>query len=321
MNRRVVLEGIGFSLLSILLYQFQTTILIFVIPLVVLYRRQGYNVGMLGTLGIFLGILLVKIVRGKSAGLDLGSGLFTLDLMYPFIFLLGVALMEGPFLSRFPPYGRIAWVTVLAGVLGIPLIRYVLLDPSFHAYLQAQVDAMLQAVVEGKTDVDLGTMGTIRSGEVVRLSKSLFANTYTLGYFFTFLLNWVVGSRIGLRSIGMYLEGSVLGEVHLPVKLVWGFLLGWFGVLLTLIRPLGWIGILCWNVALVSTALYGLQGIDILRYYLKRLERWRLLVLFTILFFLFIPGLNLLVMVGVPLLGVSEIWIHYRRTVEERREE
>ena len=320
MNVRIVLEGIGFSVLGVVLYQFQTTILIFVIPLVVLYKRQGYRVGVLGTLGTFVGILLVKVIRGGSVGGTLREDLLLLDLTYPFAFLLGLAVTEGSFFPRIPPYGRIALVTVVSGVLGIPLIRYVLTDPAFEAYLKAQIETMMRAMVEGKTSLDLGTMGMVSTGEILRLSKQIFANTYTLGYFLTFLFNWVVGARLGLRSKGIYPIESVVGNVHLNEKLIWGFLLGWFGVLLSLLRPLGWVSILFWNIALLSTVLYGMQGIDILRYYIKKVERLRIVILVTILLFVFIPGLNILMMVGVPLLGVSEIWIQYRRTVEERSE-
>ncbi|GEM_PF-1042386 len=320
-NVRIVLEGLGFSVLGVVLYQFQTTILIFVIPLVVLFKRQEYRVGILGTIGTLLGILVVKLIRGGGVEGYLRDSIWILDLTYPVTFLLGVALTEGSFFPRLPPYGRIALFTVISGVLGIPLIRYVLTDPMFEAYLKAQIEAMLRAVVEGKTAIDLGTMGTVRTSEILRLSKLIFANTYTLGYFLTFLFNWVVGSRIGLRSKGIYPIGSIVGNVRLPEKLIWGFLLGWFGVFLTLIRPLGWVSILFWNIALLSTVLYGMQGVEILRYFLKKLERLRAIILFVIVLFLFIPGLNILIMVGVPLLGVSELWIQYRRTVEERSEE
>ncbi|MCX7788642.1 MAG: YybS family protein [Spirochaetes bacterium] len=321
MNVRILFEGIGFSVLGIVLYQFQTTILIFVIPLVVLFKRQPYRVGLLGILGTFLGILLVKLFRGGGIEGTLRENLLILDLTYPITFLLGVALTEGSYFPRLPPYGRIALITVVSGILGIPLIRYVMTDPVFEAYLKAQIEAMLRALVESNTAVDLGTMGTLRTSEILRLSKMIFANTYTLGYFLTFLFNWVVGSRIGLRSRGIYPVGSVVGTVQLPEKLIWGFLLGWFGVLLSLIRPLGWVSILFWNVALLSTVLYGMQGVEILRYFLRKLQRLRAVILFMIVLFLFIPGLNVLIMFGIPLLGVSELWIQYRRTVEERSEE
>ncbi len=320
MNVRIVLEVIGCSILGVAFYQFQTTILIFVIPLVVLFKRQGYRVGISGTAGIFLGILLVKLIRGGASGGILREDLLILDLTYPVTFLLGVAITEGPFFQKIPPYGRIGIVTVIGGILGIPLIRYVWTDPMFEAYLKAQIEAMLRAMVEGKTSIDLGTMGTVSTREILRLSKVLFANTYAAGYFLTFLFNWVVGSRIGLRSRGIYPVETVVGTVHLPDKLIWGFLLGWFGVLVTWIRPLGWVSILFWNSALLCTVLYGMQGVDILRYYLKKLERLRVVILFMILLFLFIPGLNILIMVGVPLLGVSELWIQYRRSVEGRSE-
>ena len=74
-----------------------------------------------------------------------------------------------------------------------------------------------------------------------------------------------------------------------------------------------WIGILAWNVALLGTVLYGLQGVDILKFILRRMERFRSMVIFAIILCLFMPGLNIIILIGVPLLGVSGLWIQYDR--------
>jgi len=309
---RTALEWIGLSVLGIVLFHFQVTILIFVIPLVILYKRQGYVYGILGSLLVLFGIAGFKIVQGINMEGSLNGGLLLLDMEYPFTFLLGIALVEAPYLQKYPVFEKMALATLCAGVLGIPLIRYVLNDPVFDAYMKAQINTMLKSVVEGEGSLDLGSAVSISTGEIVRLSKKIFANTYTVGYFLTLLINWTIGSRIGMRTLG-YLQVKVMEPVHLPEKVIWGFLIGWLGVLVSLWKDMGWIGILAWNVALLGTVLYGLQGVDILKFILRRMERFRSMVIFAIILCLFMPGLNIIILIGVPLLGVSDLWIQYDR--------
>ncbi|MFQ3619395.1 MAG: hypothetical protein SNJ78_00480 [Spirochaetales bacterium] len=317
MKERLVLEGLGLTVLTVVFYQFQTTLLIFLIPLVILYKRQGYRKGTYGALLALVSLAIIKVLK-EPALLEKGLELLALDLTYPFTFLVGLMLMENPKVSLLPATQRLGIVTLLAAGMGIPLIQYVLKDPHFDSFLRLQVEGIIQRVVEGKSTIDIGNLGSISVKEIVQSSKIVFANTYALAYMLTFLINWVVGYRVGLRSMGIYAADLILGKVKLPEKIVWAFLLGWTGVLTGLIQPLGWVSIVFWNIALLTSALYGIQGVDILRFFLNKMGRFRALALFGIIFSLFIPGLNIIVLVGIPLLGVSELWIQYRRIEEER---
>jgi len=44
----------------------------------------------------------------------------------------------------------------------------------------------------------------------------------------------------------------------------------------------------------------------------------RMLLIFTISMLLLQPGINYFVLIGIPLLGVSEIWIKYEKNMKEK---
>ena len=79
----------------------------------------------------------------------------------------------------------------------------------------------------------------------------------------------------------------------------------------------GFAGYLAWNILLIMAALYGARGLGILNGLMTaaNLPRGlRMLIVFTLVLILMQPGLNYLVLIGVPGLGVSELWINFKRT-------
>ena len=78
---------------------------------------------------------------------------------------------------------------------------------------------------------------------------------------------------------------------------------------------MGWIGYISWNTALVMLLLYGIKGAGLIKYlfgkYKLAKQKQRAVVMMMFILFL-IPGLNLIVLLGIPGLGVSEIWVRYR---------
>jgi hypothetical protein len=69
-------------------------------------------------------------------------------------------------------------------------------------------------------------------------------------------------------------------------------------------------------VGLIAMFLYGLQGVGILRFLIAKSNAGRGLLRFTtiiIIVMLIIPGINILIILGIPIFGVSETWIHFRK--------
>jgi hypothetical protein len=102
-----------------------------------------------------------------------------------------------------------------------------------------------------------------------------------------------------------------------PEETLWVFLGGWTIVLLLLIGRSGYLPrAMALQVALGSSVIYAVQGISIVLHFALRkgipINTTRFLTTIFLLVFL-IPGVNLLVVFALPLLGVTETWIVYRR--------
>lgn len=102
-----------------------------------------------------------------------------------------------------------------------------------------------------------------------------------------------------------------------PDLLIWIFLASWTIVLLLIFAKAGYlVRALALQVALGSAVLYAVQGMAIVTHFMLRkgiaVNTGRLVTTTFLLAFL-IPGVNLLVVFVLPLLGVTETWIVYRR--------
>jgi hypothetical protein len=108
-------------------------------------------------------------------------------------------------------------------------------------------------------------------------------------------------------------------RIRLPEYGIWAFLGGWTLVLVLMLAKGGYLPrALTIQCALSISMLYAIQGFAIILFHLVKRNlihrAGRLGFMVVILMFL-VPGLNLLVVFALPLLGVTETWIAYRRTV------
>ncbi len=305
-----------FAATAVVFFRVSLFLPIFVIPLTVLYRRRGFVAGSVGAAAAFGGIAGIKLYEILSRdGGSLRLDLIGLDFTMPLTFILGLALVELPGMARFRLHRRFVAATLLAAVLSVPLLRFVMVSPEFDQMLRAQVGAMFRSLTEGGSGSPAPFSGT---EQVVRLSRYWFLNTFAAGYFVTFAANWVLGARIARRTCGEPGEFPAFTRFRVDDRAVWPFLLGWSAVFASLMVDLGLFRALAWNFALILTVLYGCQGVGIIKTLTAGASRGtRVLVTTLLIMLVFVPGINILVLAGVPLLGVSELWIHYRN--KERR--
>ncbi|WP_320130395.1 DUF2232 domain-containing protein [uncultured Sphaerochaeta sp.] len=123
-------------------------------------------------------------------------------------------------------------------------------------------------------------------------------------------------------SLGFILkrEGTFsirISQWRLPENTLWVFLGSWTLVLfLVMLKASYVLRALSLNIALGSSVLYAIQGIAIVVHFIHRkspaVNLGRLLSSLLLLA-IFIPGLNVLVVFVLPLLGVTETWIVYRK--------
>ncbi|MDR1627105.1 MAG: YybS family protein [Spirochaetia bacterium] len=312
-KRRAVGEVLVFSAGAVVFYELSAFIVIFGIPLAVLYRRRGFLAGLYGGGIVAAGITCVKAYRMWAAAPGaLRWDFLGIALIVPVSFLVGLAILECPRLGRYRIWQRLVMAVLAAGLVYAPLLYLFLTSGEFDMLLHAQVDAVLKTL----QDAQSGTaMLPVTTEEIVRMSREVFLNTFLPGYCFTLSANWVIGVKMAMRM------GAVAGEFppyrtfRMPDKAVYVFLVSWTVVFAALFRDLGIIGIAGWNAALLVSLLYMCQGIGIIKARLDAVPRgFKLLALvlcFTLVFtagVIFILG----IMAGVSVLGVSELWINYR---------
>ena len=105
-------------------------------------------------------------------------------------------------------------------------------------------------------------------------------------------------------------------NMKLPDPYVWVFFASWAVALVSnwVEAVPTWILVLGWNVALTMTVLYMVVGVSILVAFARRrtaaITAGR--IVFTVVLLCIIPVLNVIMYIGLPLLGVLETWIAFR---------
>ena len=110
-----------------------------------------------------------------------------------------------------------------------------------------------------------------------------------------------------------------VADFKLPDRYVWPLIASLALVVLNLIVPLEPLEVLAWNALLIFAFLYGISGLGIIRFLLSKLKvrpgiRWLLII--GIIILAMTPRIGIAVLILIPGLGVSEVWLKYRR--EER---
>lgn len=107
-----------------------------------------------------------------------------------------------------------------------------------------------------------------------------------------------------------------VARLELDGRAIWIFLALWLLVLLSRFISIPTIaGIALFNVTLAFTVVYAIQGFSVLYYNLCKRRRFKSYTLFLILLAiaLLAPGVNIIVVLGLPLVGVLETFFELRK--------
>jgi hypothetical protein len=319
-ERTFWIEVFGFSFLSILLYQAGLFLVLFAIPIQVLYIRRGEEALLYGILVQIFGILLVSFLRFRNIqDGSLESNIFLLELYAPVIFSGGLFIVSSNRIKIKRRYYKFLFAAVLSGLVGIPYLMFLQKNQDLNDLILGQIQIINNLfAANGAEQVESGVGQIVLNPEnTLEFAKSLFYSTYLFGYLILLGGSWMVGSLIGNRTMRSKRKVVNLRTFFIEEKNVWPLLFSWAIVLLSKIIDLGIIRYIVWNTGLIMLLLYGLQGIGILQFLInkKNVVKNRRLFLGLLIFFLILtPGINLVLFIGVPVLGVSEIWIKYRKT-------
>jgi hypothetical protein len=310
-QRRWIEIGL-FTGAAILLYQVRAAFFLSAVPLFLLgFRRGGY--AQLYGAGLFLLAAAVEIIlrlRGFAQP-QLVRFFFLLEIAYPASLVAGILVVQwrgGRMLYR------LLEAVVLVGVVSLPLILLYMNDSEVTSFLAEQIRLIAESLQEAFSREGEAAGPQVMSGDaMVRLVKVLFFRNYLFSYFLLLSGMWALSDGIYRRTVGR--APFMLMRYTVPESFLWPLIGVWAAVLLDVLFGLGFIGYLVWNAGLILLFLYALQGIAVMKFLFRRHgvgTGLRIAVTVASVVILFTPGINLVLIVGVPLLGVSEYWIHYR---------
>lgn len=274
---------------------------IFAVPVQYAFSRNGKQRG-LQTIGV--AVVLLLLVHGfqalrLSAAAGVDAGTLILDVLMPISFIIALGVMNvlrRVWWQRLLTAGAIAVIGSLPGLLALLRIA------ETPGPAQDQLLALFGAL--GWQQNWQGLLAFIR--------QVLFS---TLGFGLTaaVAINWWIGRSMVLRSRG---QTETLRRVSVPDQFVWVVIVGLAAVVFNWLQEGNVAGIIGWNVLLLGGFLFAVQGVGIIQYFLYRRgvgEGGQRMVLMVALIGMVLPGLNVVVSGGLPLVGISEVWIDFKR--------
>jgi hypothetical protein len=303
-------------LASILFFQLRLAFFFFLVPLFLYGLGRDRNKTAAAAALVWLVMILQGMNLTRGVG-DIGISrmlLLLIDLSYPTLLIAGVV---GFFFLEGRALRRLAIITAAAGCLSIPVVLSAAANETLTGILREQIVAVTQILREPLSDsasFEASILMTELSPQVmVETTRNLFFRFYIAGYFMLLAFGYVFARGIRARFFG----GESIDPSHykVPENLIWGLLTALPVVALDLVMDIGWLAYPFWNGGAVLLLIFGFQGLGIIRYRMSRsprLRRARFFIVMMYVFLFFMPVVNVIALLSIPLLGVSELWIRYR---------
>jgi hypothetical protein len=317
-SRKTWLEIAAFSIGAVILYELGFLIIIFLVPIQILYIRHGEKALLSSGVFILLAISLVNVVQAEQAlGEDLTGNLLLLDLLLPAALLAGLYIINTYRLNQFDRTIRFIFAAVLIGIVSVPIVLYFAQSEVLNNALRLQVETFREVLTVQPMEEGAEAVSSVPPAEeLIAYAKNIFFSSYIFVYTLYLMVNWYIGVLFSARSnYGQDVNAPDITQYHVEDRFVWPLIGAWTLVLLSQIQNLGALEYAFWNAGLILLLFFALQGIGILRYLMikKNISTGlRIVIVLGLVVLILIPGVNIAVIVGIPLLGVSEIWIKYR---------
>ena len=293
------------------------------IPAQIVYGRGGRRAGLLTCLASVLSAVVTQTIRLAAAGALSFAG-FAASFVPALVFFGALALVNAVFWSKFSATYRVLAVAAVCALASIPALASTWRDQAFIGEFESRLDEAITPLRAQLTS-QAGDGGYDASALIATFdSKSIAAMVMkVLSYSYTAILVLVLGGSVwfGNRAAGPGSQGRevspALASYRAPYALLWAFLASWTAVLVLsiLVEAPEFARAFAWNCALSSSLAYAAQGAGIaaslfIRWNVPRFMRFALVA--TAVIALATPTASIVVAVGLPLLGVTEVWIPYR---------
>jgi hypothetical protein len=300
---------------AFLLYQVGALFFLMSVPLFILGFRRGERTVSYALVLLVCMVLLQVFFRTRGIEDEvLRRFFFMLEIVYPLAILAGTAIV---FWGKGRLLYRLLMATAAVLIISLPVAGIYSGSQEVMGFLKEQTQLILEAVRAsvGNTVPTEGEMmlTTLDADTVYELISQLFVKNFIFSYFLVISAGWLIADKFYSRMEGKK-SFSLLG-FHAPEILLWPVLGAWTGILLDVIAGIPFVGFLFWNYGMILLCIFALQGVAILKFLFGQYGVSRIiqmLVVFSAAIVLMTPYINLVLIAGIPLLGLSEIWIRYR---------
>jgi len=315
LERRQLLIFTALTAASILIFQISVVFFLLAIPLFIIKQRYGFTYLVMAGLFVSIVIIVETIIRGSGIeGSNLRHFLIVAELVYPLSIIAGVIGFS--YLRGKTIYSMLS-VTVGFAFLSFLIIFYYSGNEEIINLLKNQIiyvsDMFRETVTASDSFESSVLVKELQPDLIIESTLKLVFRNYLFAYFIMLSGSWFVADSIQRRMNKR--QQFKLVDFYVPEIMIWPLIVVLAGVLLDVFIGISWLGYIMWNSAFIMIFLYGLHGIGLIKYILDRYKipgsGRRLITVFTIVILL-LPGINLVVLIGIPIFGVSELWITYR---------
>ena len=324
--KKITPDIIWFTILATLFHQSGYLLMLFLIPLQVVRNRRDFRTFFMSSLAVLSAVLVMAVVRSGGVENQAERAVLVIsEVLLPAYLLAGFLYINYDWPGN-PRMLKRMLVAVGAGfILGIPVLLFYN-NQILQAYYIEQYNFALELIKATLAQAD-----SVEAGEMAEIIRSLTPEimaetvkksalrTYLFWYFLILSVSWALGSSS--FRFGKWRSSFVPSKFSMPDFMVWPLILSLMVVLVDRKIPVGFLGYTGWNILLIMVTLYGIKGLGIIQNLMKILKfpyPMRIMIIFTLSLLLVQPGVNYFVLIGVPLLGVSEIWIKYEKNLKER---
>ncbi len=324
--KKITPDIIWFTILATLFHQSGYLLMLFLIPLQVVRNRRDFRTFFMSSLAVLSAVLVMAVVRSGGVENQAERAVLVIsEVLLPAYLLAGFLYINYDWPGN-PRMLKRMLVAVGAGfILGIPVLLFYN-NQILQAYYIEQYNFALELIKATLAQAD-----SVEAGEMAEIIRSLTPEimaetvkksalrTYLFWYFLILSVSWALGSSS--FRFGKWRSSFVPSKFSMPDFMVWPLILSLMVVLVDRKIPVGFLGYTGWNILLIMVTLYGIKGLGIIQNLMKILKfpySMRIMIIFTLSLLLVQPGVNYFVLIGVPLLGVSEIWIKYEKNLKER---
>lgn len=288
---------------SVLLFYSGFFSFLFAVPLQVAYYRWGDKRGITVATVTAAAIVVVHLLQSLRFD-EVGSQvlrIMLLDSLMPIGLLAGLTVFN---IARgYPWWVRLLTAAGIAVAGALPSLRLLHQAVEGEGALAEQLTSMLTI------------LGVDDNAQLwIEMVQRVVFSSVGLGLTVAVAANWWIGRNIAFRGTAPV---SVLRTARVPDQMIWVVISGLAVVVLGWLRDVPfWAEIIGWNSLLIASFLFAVQGIGIAQHLLVLRgvgplgERW---VLTGVLILIFLPGINVVVSIALPLFGMSELWIDYKR--------